>query len=184
MTTTTPHRLVPVDDRSVSIEYGGPCDDGSATWTSLSNETYELPKGVQFSGTSWDVCFNTRGWTTDVHDIRLFEGEQLPGYVGTTRRFGSGGPGPPGTMMRSQAGSTDHAEERGSTLIEAHGRPSRSWPIAVVYVFSALSSLTLMNSRNQGPYERRGRLRVPGWNSCASPIRRHFRMHGIPDDQR
>ena len=75
MSTTTPHRLVPITDTLIAIEYGGPCGDAGATWPPLEDERYDLPEGTRLSSTSWDVCFTTRGWTTDVHDLRLFEGE-------------------------------------------------------------------------------------------------------------
>ncbi len=74
MSTTTPHRVVPIDETTIAIEWGGPCDDGSATWTALDNEVYELPRGVELETTSWSVCFTTRGWTTDEHDLLLLEG--------------------------------------------------------------------------------------------------------------
>jgi Tfp pilus assembly protein FimT len=74
MSTTTPHRIVPTDKTTLAIEWGGPCDDGSATWTALDNEVYELPRGVELAATNWNVCFTTRGWTTDQHDLVLMEG--------------------------------------------------------------------------------------------------------------
>ncbi len=77
MSTTTPHRLVPTSDTTIAIEYGGPCDDGSATWTALDKEEYDLPTGLQLSATNWEVCFTTRGWTTDVHTLQLVEGNSF-----------------------------------------------------------------------------------------------------------
>lgn len=74
MSTTTPHRMVPTSDTSIAIEFGGPCDDAGATWTPLADEQYDLPAGTRLESTGWDVCFTTRGWTTDVHDVRLLEG--------------------------------------------------------------------------------------------------------------
>lgn len=75
MSTTTPHRMVPINDTRIAIEYGGPCGDAGATWTPLNGEQFDLPEGTRLSGTSWDVCFTTRGWTTDVQNLRLLEGE-------------------------------------------------------------------------------------------------------------
>ena len=77
MSTTTPHRMIPTSDTSISIEYGGPCGDAGATWTPLTNQQYDLPAGIRLSSTSWDVCFTTHGWTTDVHDVRLLEGNSF-----------------------------------------------------------------------------------------------------------
>jgi len=77
MSTTTPHRIVPTSDTSVSIQYGGPCNDAGATWTPLADQQYDLPAGTRLSSTGWDVCFTTRGWTTDVHDLRLYEGDSF-----------------------------------------------------------------------------------------------------------
>ena len=74
MSTTTPHRVVPTNETTIAIEWGGPCDDGSATWTALDNEIFELPRGVELSTTNWEVCFTTRGWTTDEHKLLLLEG--------------------------------------------------------------------------------------------------------------
>jgi len=74
MSTTTPHRVVPTSETTIAIEWGGPCDDNSATWTALNDEVFELPRGVELSTTSWEVCFTTRGWTTDEHDLVLLEG--------------------------------------------------------------------------------------------------------------
>ena len=74
MSTTTPHRVVPTSSTTMAIEWGGPCDDGSATWTAMDNEVFELPRGIELSATNWDVCFTTRGWTTDEHTLLLLEG--------------------------------------------------------------------------------------------------------------
>jgi len=74
MSTTTPHRVIPTSATTMAVEWGGPCDDGSATWTALDNEVFELPRGVELAATNWAVCFTTRGWTTDQHDLQLMEG--------------------------------------------------------------------------------------------------------------
>lgn len=74
MSTTTPHRIVPTSDTTLQIQWGGPCDDGSATWTAVDGEDFELPRGTNLSSTDWEVCFTTRGWATSEHDLVLYEG--------------------------------------------------------------------------------------------------------------
>ena len=69
--------MVPTSETSISIEYGGPCGDAGATWTPLADQQYDLPDGIRLLSTSWDICFTTRGWTTDVHDLRLLEGNSF-----------------------------------------------------------------------------------------------------------
>ena len=77
MSTTTPHRIVPTSDTTLQIQWGGPCDDGSATWTPVDGEDFELPRGTNLSSTGWDVCFTTRGWATSEHDLVLREGSSF-----------------------------------------------------------------------------------------------------------
>ena len=65
-------------------------------WTPVDGAEYNLPAGTRLSSTGWDVCFTTRGWTTDVHDLRVYEGNSFQDIsvllggsvrVGTVHRY-------------------------------------------------------------------------------------------------
>lgn len=85
MSTTTPHRVHAPDRRSITVEHGGPCGDPGATWTAVPNTGTSFENLVALETDGWSVCFTTRGWTTDVHTVRL---EDPDGWIETTVLLG------------------------------------------------------------------------------------------------
>ena len=57
--TTRVHRVRPLSDDRLIVEYAGSCS--SVSWTYDAAITLELPRQVTLADTSWSVCFNRRG---------------------------------------------------------------------------------------------------------------------------
>jgi prepilin-type N-terminal cleavage/methylation domain-containing protein len=62
MAKTTPHRLRPISSTTLVVESGASCSAGP--WTLEPDLQLELPDGVTVSDTTWDVCFVSRGTST------------------------------------------------------------------------------------------------------------------------
>jgi len=62
MAKTTPHRLRPISSTTLIVESGASCSAGP--WTLEPDLQLELPDGVTVSNTTWDVCFVSRGTST------------------------------------------------------------------------------------------------------------------------
>ena len=69
MAKTTPHRLRPISSTTLVVESGASCSVGP--WILEPDLQLELQDGVTVSDTSWDVCFVSRGTSTQYRVITL-----------------------------------------------------------------------------------------------------------------
>ncbi|MCP3980087.1 MAG: hypothetical protein GY716_12345 [bacterium] len=90
MATTSAVRVGPSSDSELMAETADSCS--ATTWSVDGDIAVELPTGVTFTDTSWNVCFSPRGMSEDNVKIGLYHGdfgklgiEVLLG--GTTRRI-------------------------------------------------------------------------------------------------
>ena len=59
MASTLAYKVAPVSVSRVGVLTAANCS--AATWASDSSLILDLPGGVQFTSTTWDVCYNSRG---------------------------------------------------------------------------------------------------------------------------
>jgi prepilin-type N-terminal cleavage/methylation domain-containing protein len=73
MATTTVHRVRPIDERSLVVEYAAACS--SEAWTLDPRMDLALPAEVELATTEWSACFTSRGITTENFVVTLEHGE-------------------------------------------------------------------------------------------------------------
>ncbi len=57
--TTSAYRVYAISSTQVATTYGVNCDNATTTFD--SELTYNLPSELEFTDTSWEVCFSARG---------------------------------------------------------------------------------------------------------------------------
>jgi hypothetical protein len=73
LATTTAHRVVPVTDEHLAVEFANSCSE--TTWTADPRLELDLPEGVTLTDTSWSVCFTSRGISEAATVVDLWHSE-------------------------------------------------------------------------------------------------------------
>ena len=69
MSTTSAYRMTPIDETRVGASYAAVCS--ATTWIEDPDFELELPEGVEWSSTAWNLCFSSRGLASNNLTISL-----------------------------------------------------------------------------------------------------------------